>query len=58
MDIFSFVVELLCETHLSVVGSDLEGVDAALVLERVLHDGVAAAVHVLGSELETKNIVL
>ena len=46
------MVQLLSQTHLSVIVADVEGVTAALVLERVVNDGVAPAVHVFGFQLK------
>ena len=50
VNVLCLVVELLVEADLPVAGSDLESVD--VVLERVADHRVAAAVHVLGSQLK------
>ena len=52
MHIFGLMVQLLSQTHLSVIVADVEGVTAALVLERVVDNGVATAVHVFGFQLK------
>ena len=54
VDIFGFVVKILNEANFSIAGSDFEGVD--VVLERVVDDRVAPAVHVLCFQL--KNTII